>query len=103
MLLKLLIFAVCGWALFKMFTNDSKKKSAKTAAKREKEVARKVATGEMVKDPVCGAYVSLDQEIRIRDGETVHRFCSYECRDKFLAQLEQGGREIPVAASEDEE
>lgn len=98
MLIKLLIFAVCGWALFKMFTNDSKKKSQK----KEKVVERKVATGEMVKDPVCGAYVSLDQEIRVRDGETVHRFCSYECRDKFLAQIEKGGREIPEGAKDEE-
>ena len=98
MLLKLLIFAVCGWALFKMFTNDSKK----NAAKKEKVQERKVATGEMVKDPVCGAYVSLDQEIRVRDGETIHRFCSYECRDKYIAQLEQGGREIPAANKEEE-
>ncbi len=102
MILKLLIFAVCGWVLFKLFTNDSRKKSQKNAAKREKEVERKVATGEMVKDPICGTYVSLDQEIRIRDGETIHRFCSYECRDKFLTQLEQGGREIPASSREEE-
>ena len=31
----------------------------------------------------------------VRDGEKVHRFCSYECRDKFLQRLEEGGRELP--------
>ncbi|UZP68291.1 transcriptional regulator [Desulfovibrio mangrovi] len=101
MLIKLLIFAVCGWALFKMFTNDSKRKTDKDAAKKAKDIERKVATGEMVKDPVCGAYVSLDQEIRVRNGETIHRFCSYECRDKYLAQLEQGGREIAQEVKEE--
>ncbi len=92
MLIKLLIFAICGWALFKLITNDSRKK----AEKKEKKMEKQVATGDMVKDPVCGAYVSLDQEIRIRDGEQIHRFCSYECRDKYLAQLEKNGREIPA-------
>lgn len=99
MLIKLLIFAVCGWALFKMFTNDSRKK----AVKKEKNLERKVATGDMVKDPVCGTYVSLDQEIRIRDGEEIHRFCSYECRDKYIARLEKGGREIPESAKTESE
>ena len=50
---------------------------------------------EMVKDPECGAYVAVDGSISVRDGEKVHRFCSYECRDKFLQRLEEGGRELP--------
>lgn len=84
-MIKWLVLIVCGWALFKLITNDSKKKSEATQQKKE----RKVAKGDMVKDPVCGAYVELDQQIRVRQGETIHRFCSYECRDKFLQQLEE--------------
>ena len=51
----------------------------------------------MVKDPQCGTYVSKDSEITVRDGETVYHFCSYDCRDKFLNALREGGREIPPA------
>jgi len=44
----------------------------------------------MIKDPVCGTYVRKDGDIRVRQGEAVHVFCSYECRDKFIKSLEAG-------------
>ncbi|MEZ0575029.1 TRASH domain-containing protein [Halodesulfovibrio aestuarii] len=96
-MIKWVVLLVCGWLLFKLVTNDSKKKSDK----KQKDMEKKVATGDMVKDPVCGAFVSLDQDIRIRDGETIHRFCSYECRDKFLARLEESGRAISKERKEE--
>ena len=94
-MIKWVVLLVCGWLLFKLVTNDSKKKADKV----QKDMEKKVATGDMVKDPVCGAFVSLDQEIRVKDGETIHRFCSYECRDKFLARLESSGKAIPKTES----
>jgi YHS domain-containing protein len=95
--IKWVVLLVCGWLLFKLVTNDNKKKTDK----KHKDMEKKVATGDMVKDPVCGAFVSLDQDIRIRDGETIHRFCSYECRDKFLARLEESGRAISKESKEE--
>jgi YHS domain-containing protein len=57
----------------------------------------------MVKDPICGAYVAVASSVSVRDGETVHRFCSYECRDAYLERLRDAGREIPQhRKSEDE-
>mgnify|MGYP006306884989 CR=1 FL=1 len=41
---------------------------------------------EAVKDPVCGTYVSTDTDIRVRDGDQVLYFCSYECRDAYLKE-----------------
>lgn len=82
-MLKWLILALAGYALYRMFLNDRKKK----AEDGEKEKEHLVATGEMVKDPVCGAYIDTDSAITVRDGETVHRFCSYECRDQFLKRI----------------
>lgn len=98
-MLKWLIIAVAGYLLFRMLTNDQKRKSQDG----DKEKERMYAAGEMVKDPVCGAYVESDGGISVRDGETVHRFCSYECRDKFLEQLKGGGREIPATAQKEKE
>ena len=46
------------------------------------------ATGEMVKDPICGTYVPADANIRARVGDKVYAFCSYECRDAFIKRLE---------------
>ncbi len=81
---KLLIIAIAGFVLYKMFMGDKSKKESD----KKKETAKKVAKGEMVKDPVCGAFVSLDSAVRVRDGEKVHHFCSYECRDAFIQRLE---------------
>jgi YHS domain-containing protein len=83
MLLRLLIFVAVGFILYKLFTGDKKKKAAATAKKQQKMAA----SGQMLKDPVCGTYVSKDSDIRVREGDKVHAFCSYECRDKYLKQL----------------
>jgi YHS domain-containing protein len=42
-------------------------------------------TGKLVKDPVCGTYVSDDQALRANQGSEVFHFCSEECREKFIA------------------
>ena len=55
---------------------------------KTEDTKQKVAAGEMVKDPICGTYVERDGNIRVKEGEKVHIFCSYECRDKYLKQLE---------------
>ena len=49
----------------------------------------------MVKDPQCGTYVSVEDSITVRDGDKVYHFCSYDCRDKFLKRIADGGQ--PVA------
>ena len=60
---KWLILILVGYALYRMFMNDRKKSGEDT--KKEKE--HLIATGEMVKDPVCGAYI--------------------DCRDEFLKRI----------------
>ncbi|WP_147821447.1 transcriptional regulator [Salidesulfovibrio onnuriiensis] len=83
----MLKFIVIGAALFivyKLFMGDKRKREME----QEKHTEQKVASGELIRDPVCGTYVQKDGDIRVREGETVHVFCSYDCRDKFLKQLE---------------
>lgn len=94
---KILIIVVAAFLLYKMFMGDKQKKE-KTQKKVLKE---KVASGEMVKDPICGTYVEASSDIRVRQGETVHRFCSYECRDKYLKQLDATDV-TPEAAKQEE-
>lgn len=88
MIVKVLIFALVAYALYRLFMNDRKKKE--NEASREKE--HLVATGEMVRDPVCGAYVEADSGITVRNGEKVFHFCSYECREKYIKQLQEQGK-----------
>ncbi|AMD91689.1 transcriptional regulator [Desulfomicrobium orale] len=83
-MLKFFIFAAACYLLYKLFMNDRKKKAQVRTARNE-AMAKE---GVLVKDPVCGTYVSRDSDIRIKDGGEVRCFCSYECRDKYLKELQ---------------
>lgn len=82
-MLKFLIFIAAAFILYKLLTGDLRKKKET----QDKEKENLAANGVMAKDPVCGTYVPVDGDIRVKQGEKVHNFCSYECRDKFLKQL----------------
>ena len=90
-MLKWIILIVAAIVLYMFFKGDRKRK----ADNLKKEEARLAATGVLVKDPICGTYVSRDSDIRVKEGEKVHSFCSYECREKFVKQLEEQGGGTP--------
>lgn len=83
-MLKFIVIGVALFIIYKLFTGDKKQKEIK----EEQSKAQMAETGEMVKDPVCGTYVPTDSDIRVKQGDKVHCFCSYECRDEFLKKLE---------------
>lgn len=98
---KWLIFIAAAYALYRLFANDLLKKKKANEAEDAADLESKAAAGEMVKDPECGTYVAVDSAITVRDGDLVHYFCSYECRDKFLKRLEDGGRVLPPRTGSD--
>lgn len=83
-MLKFIIIGVCLFVLYKLFLGDKTNKKIK----KEEQTRQQAQAGDMVKDPVCGAYVSTESEIRVRSGNEVHCFCSYDCRDKYIRRLE---------------
>lgn len=85
-MLRFLFIALGLFLLYKLFIGDKKVKE--TRGKKQEE--KLVASGEMVRDPICGTFVEKDSPIRVRQGEIVQAFCSYECRDKYLKQIEAG-------------
>jgi len=87
-MLKFLVIGVALFLVYKLFMGDKRKKEMQN----DKSFKQKVASGEMVKDPSCGTYVDKDGGIRVREGEKVHVFCSYECRDKYLKRI---GASVP--------
>ena len=101
-MLKYVLIAAAIFVLYKLITNDRGRKSADDKQER-KDRERKIAAGELVKDPTCGTYVDVDSSIKVRDGKAVHCFCSYECRKKFLDDLESGGRELPQLGNKDDD
>lgn len=94
-MLKLVIFAIACYVVYKLFFKDFLKKKEVAEKEQKTDEARKIAAGEMVKDPECGTYVSVDDSISVRDGARNYYFCSYECRDRFLKKLEESGRKVP--------
>ncbi|MBQ9106175.1 MAG: YHS domain-containing protein [Mailhella sp.] len=80
MAIKIAILALVCYVLYRLFMNDNKKKAEKEAQQKKK----RVDSGEMVKDPVCGTYVEKDSAITVRNGEQTLYFCSYECRQKYI-------------------
>lgn len=93
-----LILIAAAFILYKLFTGDRGRKKTQEAETKQ----RMAATGEMVKDPVCGTYVPADANIRVRDGDKVYAFCSYECRDAFVKRLEATRTESVEHAKEAE-
>jgi YHS domain-containing protein len=88
---KLLIAIICGFVVWKLFMGDKRHKQNKAEEKAE----NLQASGEMVKDPVCGAYVSKNSDIRVRQGDVVLNFCSYDCREAYIKRIqrpEEGGQ-----------
>ncbi len=79
-MLKLLIVVIAGYLLYKLITGEKKHRM-------REDISKKIEAGEMVKDPVCGTYVSINSDIRVKDGDKTYCFCSYECRDEFLKRL----------------
>jgi YHS domain-containing protein len=66
----------------------------KKVVDKRKEEEELIAAGEMVRDPICGTFVPKDGTIRIKAGEKTFCFCSYECREKYLKQIEAGSDEV---------
>lgn len=96
-----IVLAVAGFILYTLLRNELRKRNSGSPAAEGKSSAKPTAS--MVKDPNCGAYVEAEGAISVRDGDTVHHFCSYECRDAFLKKLQEGGREIPEYKGKSEE
>lgn len=83
MIIKVVIVALVCYVLYRLFMNDNKKKAEKEA----QETKKRMASGEMVQDPICGTYVDKDSAITVRNGDKTIHFCSYECRQKYIDQF----------------
>jgi len=89
-MIKWLLIAAAIFILFKLFMNDRRHKVKAEERKEEPPIP----TGEMIKDPICGAFVSKQSDIRVREGELVQCFCSYDCRDKYIKQVTAQDAEV---------
>ena len=85
MIFKILIFGIAAYALYRLFMNDKRKNIEKS----ENDEAKKVADGILVRDPVCGVYVEKENSFSVRHGDVVEYFCSDDCRQKYIKQVQE--------------
>ncbi|BDV01277.1 hypothetical protein TDMWS_13620 [Thermodesulfomicrobium sp. WS] len=84
-MIKFIVFIAAGFILYKLVVGDRRKKEQlrkETQRTMEKE-------GVLVKDPICGTYVSKDSDIRVKNGDQTFCFCSYECREAYLEKIQK--------------
>ncbi len=80
-LIRLAIAVFIGWWLFKL-ARRVLAGAAKSFSGFDKGRSAEVA--DMVQDPVCGSYISLNHALALkRDGKTIY-FCSEKCQNKFI-------------------
>jgi len=91
-MIRWIVIGLVAYVLFKLVTNEMRKRAADAHSKAPQENTSAENTGNMVKDPVCGIYVDAASSISVRNGAQVDHFCSYECRDSFLEKLRAGGQ-----------
>ena len=80
MMLKLILFAVFFYLLFKFFRVFTLKPPKK---KRPPQTNTPGIVNEMVQDPVCKVYVPKNSSLSIHNSGKTYYFCSKECMDKF--------------------
>jgi YHS domain-containing protein len=48
-----------------------------------------LAARKLVRDPVCGMHVAEELSIPLREGGELVHFCSAECRDKYVKNVQK--------------
>lgn len=89
-MLRLLLFVFVGFIAYKLFHNILR--NTVSGGGKEESKAESARGKNMVKDPTCGAYIEPSAGVSVRDGDAVHYFCCYECRDAFLEKMREKGR-----------
>lgn len=92
---KLIILLLAAYIAYKLFANDIEKKRVAQEKQEKEDQQRRMAAGEMAKDPECGVWVVMEDSISVKDGARTYYFCSYDCRDKFLKGIRDGSRSAP--------
>lgn len=65
--------------------------SQNSAPKRAQPRRTPERTGKLVRDPVCGTYVTATSSLTVRHDSETFFFCSEDCRDTFLARTASEG------------
>lgn len=74
-----LLLLVAAWAFWRLVDGVIETFGGTTKSQRK----RRPSPVKLVRDPVCGTWVSPANSRFLQDGEATHYFCSDDCRKKF--------------------
>ena len=74
------LLLVLSWAFWRLVDGVIEAFGGNTRTQRKR---RGAAAVKLVRDPVCGTWVSPSNARFVQAGSATHYFCSDECRQKF--------------------
>jgi YHS domain-containing protein len=81
MWLRLILILILGYVAFRVY-----RFATRTISSREQKEPRIPEARDMVRDPVCGMYVSTQDAIQMDYRGQRYSFCSRACLDQFKSQ-----------------
>jgi YHS domain-containing protein len=109
-MIRYLVLVLVIYAAYKLFSNSIKHKRQE-AEKEQQKKGETTAASDLVKDPICGTFVSKNDSVSVKDGDKTFHFCSYDCRDVFLDKISRDkdgqklieAKKVPAEKSDKEE
>lgn len=77
-----LLLLVAAWAFWRLVDGVIETFGGTTAQRKK----RRTSAVKLVRDPVCGTWVSPTNARFVHAGSATHYFCSDECRAKFTSR-----------------
>ena len=77
-----LLLLVAAWAFWRLVDGVIETFGGTTAQRKK----RRTSAVKLVRDPVCGTWVSPTNARFVQAGSATHYFCSEECRAKFTSR-----------------
>ena len=84
LLLLALLLLVVAWAFWRLVDGVIETFGGTTSSRAQKR--RRAAPVKLVRDPVCGTWVSPNNSRFVQVGDATHYFCSDDCRQKFQSR-----------------
>ncbi len=82
--MRLIILIVAGFIAYRLLKNYLAPAGGEKSDSSEGAVRSAGDEEETVYDEICKSYIPRDSALRVRSGESVHYFCSEECRQTFI-------------------
>lgn len=80
---KVILFTAFLYITYRFLTKDIRKSLRPMQTPQSTPT---IQEGEMVLDPICNTYIVKNTSYSVEENDTIHYFCSTECKNNFLKQ-----------------